>query len=209
MNNTCQTYFMDTMKERYAVKSFDASQKIAPDTLTNILEAGQLSPTSFGLEFTRFIVIQDQAIKDALKPHCGDQPQIDSCSDLIVFVSRTDVQPSDQYVQNQFKRWGLDETNYEGVMNFYTFYLSQFNEQTLPFWAGKQAYIALGNMMTAAQIHGVGSCPIEGFMGDEVMKVLNLDPKEYHLHVLLALGTPNDAKRPKCRVPLEALVTYR
>ncbi|WP_024852162.1 NAD(P)H-dependent oxidoreductase [Hydrogenovibrio kuenenii] len=206
---SAQDAFMHAIHERYAVKSFDPTQKIDSDTLTKILEVGQYSPTSFGLEFTRFIVIRDQAVKDALKPHCGNQPQIDTCSDLVIFVSRTDVEPESEYVHQQFGRWGLDETSFAGLMDFYSFYMSQFNEQTAPYWAGKQAYIALGNMMTAAQMLGVGSCPIEGFMKSEVMEVLDLNPQEYNLHVIMALGTPNDTKRPKYRLPLEELVSYR
>ncbi|MBK7764424.1 MAG: nitroreductase family protein [Bacteroidetes bacterium] len=31
-------------------------------------------------------------------------------------------------------------------------------------WAGKQAYIALANMILAAAIMGIDSCPIKGFI---------------------------------------------
>ncbi|MPQ76506.1 NAD(P)H-dependent oxidoreductase [Hydrogenovibrio sp. JE_KL2] len=204
-----QMAFMQAIHERYAVKSFDPTQKIDDDTLSKILEAGQYSPTSFGLEFTRFIVVRDQALKEALKPACGDQAQIDSCSDLVIFISRNDMLPDSEYVLNQFKRWGLPDENFAGLMQFYSYYLERLNEQTMPFWAGKQAYIALGNMMTAAQMFGIGSCPIEGFDIGSVMNILGLDAEKETLHVIMALGAPNDVKRPKYRLPLSELVTYR
>ncbi len=39
-------------------------------------------------------------------------------------------------------------------------------------WAGKQSYIALAIMMTAAALIGINSGPIKGFGFDKVQKIL-------------------------------------
>jgi nitroreductase len=46
------------------------------------------------------------------------------------------------------------------------------NERAILDWAGKQTYIALANIMTAAALIGIDSCPIEGFDMDAVNKIL-------------------------------------
>lgn len=200
--------FMQAMQDRYAVKAFKPEANIEPETLEKILEVGRLSPSSFGLEPTRFLVVRDKTMRAELKEACGGQPQIDTCSELIVFVTVKEFDGITDYAKKQFDRWGLDDNAMQGVLNFYASYISQFNEQTLPYWSGKQAYIALGNMMTAAQAFGIDSCPIEGFDKDQAMKALKLDADQYDLHVIMALGEPADQARPKHRLPLTDLVTY-
>lgn len=67
-------------------------------------------------------------------------------------------------------------------------------------WAGKQTYIALGNMMTAAAEIGIDSCPIEGFpikaMHDLLEEEGLLDNGSFELSVMCAFGYRNE-EQPK------------
>jgi nitroreductase len=52
------------------------------------------------------------------------------------------------------------------ILNFIEFQERDFDLDTdkkLFDWSSKQTYIALGNMITAAALTGIDSCPIEGF----------------------------------------------
>lgn len=53
-----------------------------------ILEAARLSPSSFGLEPWKFLVISSDGAKNKLRPACWNQPQITDASHVIVFLSR-------------------------------------------------------------------------------------------------------------------------
>lgn len=79
-------------------------------------------------------------------------------------------------------------------------------------WAGKQTYIALGNMMTAAALIGIDSCPIEGFNREDVDRVLDskglLENGKYGISYMVAFGYRINQPREKTRQPLEAIVTY-
>lgn len=52
-----------------------------------ILEVGGLSPSSFGLEPTRLLVLRSDEAKAALRPLCWNQPQITTASEVVVFKS--------------------------------------------------------------------------------------------------------------------------
>ena len=41
-------------------------------------------------------------------------------------------------------------------------------------WATRQAYIALGNLMTVCAVEGIDGCPMEGFIPAEIDKALQL-----------------------------------
>ena len=55
-------------------------------------------------------------------------------------------------------------------------------------WATKQAYIALGNLMTVCAIENIDSCPMEGFLPKAYDKALGLDKLGLNSVLLLPVG---------------------
>ena len=204
--------FLEAMNFRHACKIFDENKKIPKEMLTKILEVGRLSPSSFGMEPWKFLVVQSQELKEKLRPSCWDQVQITSCSDLIVFVTKNKlVEPGSLYVQEQFKRKGLPEERYEAYMNIYGNFLGTKAEGNANFykdWAAKQVYIAMGNMMTYAATEGIDSCPIEGFNQKEVEEILGIDGTDESVAVLAAFGSRVNEQPEKVRLPIEEVCTY-
>ena len=87
------------------------------------------------------------------------------------------------------------------------------SERSLFDWASKQTYIALGNMMTAAALIGIDSCPIEGFNYDKVHNILEeeglLENGDFDISVMVAFGYRADGpKRPKSRQSIEDIVQW-
>ncbi len=204
--------FLEAMNFRHACKIFDENKKIPKEMLNNILEVGRLSPSSFGMEPWKFLVVQSQELKEKLRPSCWDQVQITSCSDLIVFVTKNKlVEPGSPYVQEQFKRKGLPEEMYEAYMNIYGNFLGAKAEGNANFykdWSAKQVYIAMGNMMTYAATEGIDSCPIEGFNQKEVEETLGIDGRDESVAVLVAFGSRVNEQPQKIRLPIEEVCTY-
>ena len=79
-------------------------------------------------------------------------------------------------------------------------------------WCARQAYIALGNMMTAAAMMEIDSCPIEGFEMEKTVAVLErhfgVDPKLYRPAVQIAFGYRVNEPRPKTRRALDVVVRW-
>ena len=55
-------------------------------------------------------------------------------------------------------------------------------------WAIRQAYIALGNLMTVCAIEKIDSCPMEGFNPEAIDEVLQLNLKGLKSVLLLPVG---------------------
>jgi nitroreductase len=80
-------------------------------------------------------------------------------------------------------------------------------------WSSKQTYIALGNMMTAAALTGIDSCPIEGFHQEEAEALLKakfgVDTDKYGLAYMVAFGYRKaDPVNPKSRRNIEDIVSW-
>ena len=60
------------------------------------------------------------------------------------------------------------------------------------YWASKQTYIALGNMLTATALIGIDSSPVEGFNKDEITEILGseelLNSGKFGVSVMAAFG---------------------
>ena len=205
--------FLDAMNFRHACKIFDENKKIPKEILTNILEVGRLSPSSFGMEPWKFLVIQSQELKEKLRPSCWDQVQITSCSDLIVFVTKNAlVEPGSPYVKEQLERKNLPQEMYEAYINIYGSFLgakAEGNPRFYKDWAAKQAYIAAGNMMTYAATESIDSCPIEGFDQKEVEEILGIDGEDESVALLIAFGLRVNEQPEKVRLPIEKVCEYR
>ena len=203
--------FLTAMNFRHACKIFDDSKKIPKEDLEFILEVGRLSPSSFGMEPWKFFVVQNQELKEKLRPLCWNQPQITTCSDLVLILAKIeDLKPHSDYVSQMFTRRNLSKEMYETYLTLYANHLSDLmkNDESILAWSAKQCYIAMGNMLTAAASIGIDSCPIEGFEKDSIEKILELDTKQYQLAVIIPFGYRVNPQNSKLRLTTDEVVEY-
>ena len=81
---------IDALQWRYATKKMNG-QKVPADKLNTILEATRLAPSSFGLTPYRIILVEDEATKKLMSPHCYNQPQIVESGAILVFANKTEI----------------------------------------------------------------------------------------------------------------------
>ena len=200
----------EALLARHACKLFDETQKIPADDLTFILESGRLSPSSFGMEPWRFIVVQDPKLKQAIRPSCWDQPQITTCSDLIIIMAKlADVRPGAAYTRSIFARRNLSPEMTQAYHTKYDTWIGRYNDDQFEGWSKRQCYIDAATMMNTAAMIGIDSCAIEGFEADPIHTLLGIDTTQETIAMLLPLGYRVNPITPKKRHPLEMIVDYR
>ena len=204
---------------RHACKTFDPARRIPDEDFRFILETGRLSPSSFGFEPWRFVVVQDMALREKLRAASwGAQGQFPSASHVIAILARReDMRPGSDYTENFMRN--VQKLSDEGIARRHTFY-PQFHEtdfqlqepRALFDWSCRQAYIALANMMTAAALIGIDSCPIEGFNQQNAEAVLNeaglLEGGRFGLAVMVAFGYRVNPQPVKTRQAMEEVVRW-
>jgi len=183
--------FSKAMAYRHACKIFDNSKKISDEDMNFILEMGRKSPSSFGVEPWKFLVITNQELKKRLKPICWNQAQIDSCSHLVVVLSNIDcakIQSGEP--RKRLQRRGLSDEDIDFYINLYSTHLSSTlsSDENIYHWTSKQTYLASANMMSGASYIGIDSCPIEGFEKEKVEELLELEPSKFQVSMLIAFG---------------------
>ena len=82
--------FEDIVIKRFATKKFDG-RKISASDLERLKECIRMSASSFGLQPWKVKVIADAKTKESLSAATWNQPQVTSCSHLLVFCADTDI----------------------------------------------------------------------------------------------------------------------
>ena len=207
MNKT----FQEAMDFRHACKSFQEEKEISKENMDFILNAARLSPSSYGLEFTKYLLIKNKDLKEKIKNLAMGQEQVSiNSSLLVVLVAIEDSKISSPTPKDRFNRLEVNKEIKSMFLDYYHSYVKEHlnNDEQILAWTSKQAYLAVGNIMTAAATKGIDYCAIEGFNKKEVEKLLNLDTKKYQVALLLPLGYRKNEQRESLRLPLSELVQY-
>jgi nitroreductase len=204
------------LKWRYATKKFDPMRKISAATWAALEQALVLSPSSYGLQPYRFIVVIDPKLREALKPLAWSQPQVTDASHFAVFARKTTLAESDvtKFVNMTTDSRGMPRGSLQGYYDMMVGDLVKGPRSAwVNEWAARQTYLALGNLLTAAALLGVDACPMEGLDPAKFDEVLGLPAKGYSTVCACALGyrAADDkyAAAKKVRYPVEELIEHR
>jgi len=206
---------LTALEWRYATKFFDPAKKIPADTWQTLEQALVLTPTSYGLQPYKFLVINNPAKRAELLPHSWGQKQVVDASHFVVFTARTEMKEAD--VDRFIKRTTEVRKLPDGAFNPYRDMMlgdvvNGPRGKIAHEWATRQTYIALGNLMTCAAVLGVDACPMEGFVPAEYDRVLGLGDSGYASVVCCALGyraaSDKYAGLAKVRFEIKDLVRY-
>ena len=213
MNPISTEQLLSQLKWRYATKKFDTTRKIPDETWAALEETLILTPSSYGLQPWKFIVITKQELKEELVTASYHQKQVADCSHLVVLAGQLDVTVDDvDKLIDTIER--IQGRSRESIAGYRGMMISDIVEgprsKDVAGWSKLQCYIALGNLMTTAALLGVDACPMEGFVPAKYDELLDLKSKGLTAAVVCPLGYRKDddayAKAPKVRYDTADLI---
>jgi len=201
---------------RYATKKFDPTKKISASDWAVIEQALVLTPSSYGLQPWKFIVVTDPALKAKLRPASWNQSQVEECSHLVVLTASQDITEADvdRFIARIAEVRGVTTESLAGYKSYMVGDLVKGPRHAIIHeWAARQTYIALGNLMTSAALLGVDACPFEGIEPAKYDEILGLKGTGYATISACPLGyrATDDkyASAPKVRFEAKDVVDHR
>ena len=196
---------------RYAVREFSAD-KLDNQTVETLVDATRKSPSSYGLQPYKILVLESRAVRRDLLAYSFGQQKVLDCSHLIVFAAQTAIgdHTVDRYVTRFVKDRGVPADDISGYVKHMKEALAAKSLAEKQAWAHQQAYIALGTLLTAAALMRIDSCPMTGFDHKAYDEVLGLPARGLESSAIVALGYRSDRDRtaglPKVRFDYDELV---
>ncbi|MGG4345152.1 NAD(P)H-dependent oxidoreductase [Paenibacillus lautus] len=202
---------------RYATKKFDSTKKVSDEDFNTIMEAARLSPSSFGFEPWKFLLINSEKIREDLKPFSwGAVNSLNGASHFVIGLIKKNITVDSPLVKHIIEDvWGSTLEEKKRYLHFFQeFQENDFkllnNPRALFDWSSKQSYLALANMMTTAAFLGIDSCPIEGFNHEKAEQYFSeigvLDTSEYGISFMVSFGYRDEVQPPKTRQSMSEIL---
>lgn len=191
MNTIDRNQLIKQLNWRYATKQFDSGRKISPEDWAALEDALVLTPSSFGLQPWKFVVVTEPAIREKLVSASWEQRQVADASHLVVFAIQKNL--GEEYIDRHLNRMmevrGIPRESLAPYRNMMVGSLiKRLGEAERNGWAAKQVYIALGNFLTCAALLGIDACPMEGIESTKYDEILGLDRQGLNTVVAAAAG---------------------
>jgi nitroreductase / dihydropteridine reductase len=204
---------LQSLEWRYATKQFDATKKLSAQKLDTLLKAANLSASSFGLQPFDILVIETPDIRAKLKDAAWGQTQVTDASHLVLFAAKTNLSAAsvDEYLQRVAQTRGISIDALADYRNMMVGSIESRTPEQLTQWAARQAYIALGTLLTVCALEEVDACPMEGFNPAQFDEILGLKEKNLTAVVMAPIGyrsvSDNYQQLKKVRRELSDIVT--
>ena len=181
------------LNQRYATKMFDTSKTISPEDEKALLESLRLSPSSFGLQPWKWIVVKNKDLRKELRTVSWNQSQVEEPPLYIVFAVRKEI--GDEFIQKFIdhteKVRGLPAGALKGYYDVITGSMAAKGAEGQRPWAERQSYISMGFLGLTASLLGIDACMLEGLDPAAYDKLLGLEGGEYSTVAAVALGYRN------------------
>lgn len=165
-----------------------------------------LTPSSYGLQPWKFVVITDPAIKAKLPSISWSQKQPQDCSHMVVLAARRTMDASyiDSFIDHMCQTRKLEPLALAGYRNVLVKVMDSMHSHLD--WNTHQVYIALGQLMLSAAVLGIDTCPMEGIDREQYDQLLGLAGTDYTSAVGCAIGYrhPEDAQAQAVKVRFHA-----
>jgi len=216
MSNQPHEKLVGQLSWRYAVKQFDPWRKIPNHVWKSLEHALVLTPSSYGLQPWKFVIVTDTETKAKLRAVSWNQAQVSDSSHLVVFAIPNVV--DEAYVNRHLDRTAeVRQISREGLKGLGDRIVGDLvkgpRQQEIKAWATRQVYIALGNFLTSAAVLDVDTCALEGIQPEKYNEILGLTSLGLSAVVAAAAGyrlaDDKYSKVPKVRFRHEEVILHR
>jgi len=181
---------LDALSWRYATKNFDPNKILSKEQLDRIAEAFNLTATSYGLQPVHLLIIEDRNLREELVTASMGQRQVVDASHLLVFCVEAHIDQS--FVDSYFDHvQDIRQTPAEILQPYREHLIERFTTdtpETTQIWATKQAYLAMGNLLTVCAMEHIDACPMEGFVPAAYDQLLSLSEKGLRSVLAMPIG---------------------
>jgi nitroreductase len=181
---------IEALEWRYACKKFDADKRISDTDLETILDSIQLTPSSYGLQPIKVLLIETKELREQIKPIAWNQAQVVDASHLLVFCHYTALSESyiDQHVSLMANTRNLPIEKLQGFGTHVKSSIATMDADHVNQWTGKQTYIALGQVLLSCALLKIDATPMEGFDRKALDELLDLSKDGLSTSLLCPIG---------------------
>jgi nitroreductase/dihydropteridine reductase len=192
----------EAIAQRYAAKHFDGV-RIPEEMVLDLLEQIRWAPSGLNIQPWRVKVVSDEALKRELSAATYDEPQIVSCSHVLVFCADSDLPGLAERLLARMEAEGVPE-EIRGIVGGIATEMSHMPPAAWTAYAIANTYLPAFLAQLVAKDLGFDSCMMSHFRPEEYSRILSL-PDHLVPALVCPLGYADDRPLPKWRYSVEEL----
>jgi len=193
----------DVIAQRYAAKHFDG-RPIPEDKVRELLELCRWAPSGCNMQPWRIKVVGDPAVKRELSAATYGEPQIESCSHLLVFCADADPAGLSKRLVARMDQEGVPEPS-RSIVGGITAEMCHIPGEAWMGYATANTYLPAFLAQMVAKDLGFDACLMTHFRPEEYSRILGL-PENLVPVILVPIGYADDKPLPKWRYGVEELL---
>ncbi|WP_342276282.1 nitroreductase family protein [Spiroplasma endosymbiont of Nebria brevicollis] len=186
---------------RKSIRNYDNTKIIADSKINDILNYVRHTPSAYGLEPWKILVISNPKIKKELQPIINNQQQVSNCSHLFMLLSysgETFNTSNDWFMKTVMKNRNLTKSQYETYKLTFNNFFDVEQKAQISHWAQCQTFILLQNLLLLLTAHEIDNVVLGGFNEKQLLQFLEtnklIEPHKYHVAVLVCAGYGHSSK---------------
>lgn len=203
---------IQAIRERRSINFFQPGREIPKDTLLELLNIANLSPSSFNLQPWKVMVVKDPERKKTLRKCAFNQPKVEEASVVLILIADPKgVEENLERVLDSWQQLGYikpeaRDPSREMAKNLYG------TEESLKrkIFAVKNTALFAMNLMIAAKGLGLETHPMDGFDEESIKKEFAIPPDKI-IPMLIAVGYLKEGVKllPRAfRRPIDEFTTW-
>lgn len=181
--------FLEKMKSRYTVKKYNPNGTISDETVQQLKDILQLSPSSINSQPWNFVFVNESSenrekLADA---SYWNRDKVVNSNLLIVFQVLKNPEDFEKQIEGYMP---------EGSINYYKNFVKSKGETAIKSWMAHQVYLSLGVLLSACAEMGLDSTPMEGIENDKYDEIINNDKYETLFAVTVGTRSEEDTNQP-------------
>jgi nitroreductase len=200
--------FLDVIKERRSIRTYDPTVNISREEMTEILELATLAPSSSNLQPWRFLVIDKPELKQKLLPIAYNQQQVVEASAVIAVLGDVESYKKAEKIYGQAVEAGfmpadIAKSFIERTVGMYS---------NLPSEEARRIVYTDGGLismqlMLVARSKGYDTVPMGGYDQAKFVEAFGISER-YVPVMLIAIGKATKPGHPTTRLPIGDVVLF-
>ncbi|MGN7470425.1 nitroreductase family protein [Brevibacillus sp. SAFN-007a] len=200
--------FFEVITERRSVRHYDPTVKISRDELKQMVAEATLAPSSSNLQPWRFLIIDDQALKEKLLPIAFNQKQVvEAAAVIAVLADYEGYKQAEKIYQKAIDAgYMTEETKATLIANIHRRYENRERSQIKDVALVDGGLVAM-QFMLVAKARGYDTVPMGGYHDERFKEAFHISDR-YETVMLIAVGKAAQPGHPTTRLDVEDITFW-
>ncbi|MFB5265556.1 nitroreductase family protein [Paenibacillus enshidis] len=209
MENTQQLQdFSSVIKERRSVRHYDPAFKISEQELKEILTEATLAPSGANFQPWKFIVFNDQALKQQLFPIANNQQQVVDASAVIAVLGDLEyIKQTEQIYDSAVEAGYMTKEVKETLVSHIESTLATMDHHDIESGVLFDTGLVSMQLMLVAKARGYDTVAMAGYDKNKFKETFNI-PERYVPTILIAIGKASQPGHPTTRLPIDDVLFW-